>query len=192
MTPRRRRRRLRDPSASGRSRQPNHRNSWPARRPLHRARRPFRRRPAKPVPTRVATRFSVLSSIAGPPSTPAQGRITPARPSRSSSPMDNEGVALSRWRVTLSISGLVPMSGRSDTGLGVNLVVSPRAEANRLDCGFVWTLVSAGVLSVRCRWHHRCRTRRSDYRVDRMVEWAGRRGYVALCRCCRQKDATDA
>ncbi len=41
--------------------------------------------------------------------------------------MDNEGIALSRRRITLSTSGVVPMMDRAGTELGVNLAVSLHA-----------------------------------------------------------------
>jgi 23S rRNA (adenine2503-C2)-methyltransferase len=46
--------------------------------------------------------------------------------------MDNEGVALSRRRITLSTSGVVPMMDRAGTELGVNLAVSLHAVRDDL------------------------------------------------------------
>lgn len=46
--------------------------------------------------------------------------------------MDNEGIALSRRRITLSTSGVVPMMDRCGTELGVNLAVSLHAVTNEL------------------------------------------------------------
>ncbi len=46
--------------------------------------------------------------------------------------MDNEGIALSRRRITLSTSGVVPMMDRAGTELGVNLAVSLHAVRNEL------------------------------------------------------------
>jgi 23S rRNA (adenine2503-C2)-methyltransferase len=46
--------------------------------------------------------------------------------------MDNEGIALSRRRITLSTSGVVPMMDRAGAELGVNLAVSLHAVRNDL------------------------------------------------------------
>jgi 23S rRNA (adenine2503-C2)-methyltransferase len=46
--------------------------------------------------------------------------------------MDNEGIALSRRRITLSTSGVVPMMDRAGTELGVNLAVSLHAVRDSL------------------------------------------------------------
>jgi 23S rRNA (adenine2503-C2)-methyltransferase len=46
--------------------------------------------------------------------------------------MDNEGIALSRRRITLSTSGVVPMMDRAGTELGVNLAVSLHAVRDEL------------------------------------------------------------
>ncbi|MBI0534715.1 23S rRNA (adenine(2503)-C(2))-methyltransferase RlmN [Roseomonas sp. KE2513] len=46
--------------------------------------------------------------------------------------MDNEGIALSRRRITLSTSGVVPMMDRAGAELGVNLAVSLHAVTNEL------------------------------------------------------------
>ncbi len=46
--------------------------------------------------------------------------------------MDNEGIALSRRRITLSTSGVVPMMDRAGTELGVNLAVSLHAVRDDL------------------------------------------------------------
>ena len=46
--------------------------------------------------------------------------------------MDGEGIALSRRRITLSTSGVVPMMDRAGTELGVNLAVSLHAVRNDL------------------------------------------------------------
>ncbi len=46
--------------------------------------------------------------------------------------MDNEGVALSRRRITLSTSGVVPMMDRAGAELGVNLAVSLHAVRDEL------------------------------------------------------------
>lgn len=46
--------------------------------------------------------------------------------------MDNEGIALSRRRITLSTSGVVPMMDRAGAELGVNLAVSLHAVSNEL------------------------------------------------------------
>jgi 23S rRNA (adenine2503-C2)-methyltransferase len=46
--------------------------------------------------------------------------------------MDNEGVALSRRRITLSTSGVVPMMDRAGAELGVNLAVSLHAVRDDL------------------------------------------------------------
>lgn len=46
--------------------------------------------------------------------------------------MDNEGIALSRRRITLSTSGVVPMMDRAGAELGVNLAVSLHAVRNEL------------------------------------------------------------
>ena len=46
--------------------------------------------------------------------------------------MDNEGIALSRRRVTLSTSGVVPMMDRAGAELGVNLAVSLHAVRDDL------------------------------------------------------------
>jgi 23S rRNA (adenine2503-C2)-methyltransferase len=46
--------------------------------------------------------------------------------------MDNEGIALSRRRITLSTSGVVPMMDRCGTELGVNLAVSLHAVRDDL------------------------------------------------------------
>jgi len=46
--------------------------------------------------------------------------------------MDNEGIALSRRRITLSTSGVVPMMDRAGTELGVNLAVSLHAVTDEL------------------------------------------------------------
>jgi 23S rRNA (adenine2503-C2)-methyltransferase len=46
--------------------------------------------------------------------------------------MDNEGIALSRRRITLSTSGVVPMMDRCGAELGVNLAVSLHAVRNDL------------------------------------------------------------
>ena len=46
--------------------------------------------------------------------------------------MDNEGIALSRRRITLSTSGVVPMMDRAGEELGVNLAVSLHAVRDDL------------------------------------------------------------
>ncbi len=46
--------------------------------------------------------------------------------------MDNEGIALSRRRITLSTSGVVPMMERAGAELGVNLAVSLHAVTDEL------------------------------------------------------------
>ncbi len=46
--------------------------------------------------------------------------------------MDNEGIALSRRRITLSTSGVVPMMDRAGSELGVNLAVSLHAVRDEL------------------------------------------------------------
>jgi 23S rRNA (adenine2503-C2)-methyltransferase len=46
--------------------------------------------------------------------------------------MDNEGIALSRRRITLSTSGVVPMMDRAGDELGVNLAVSLHAVRDEL------------------------------------------------------------
>jgi len=46
--------------------------------------------------------------------------------------MDNEGIALSRRRITLSTSGVVPMMDRAGAELGVNLAVSLHAVRDEL------------------------------------------------------------
>ena len=46
--------------------------------------------------------------------------------------MDNEGIALSRRRITLSTSGAVPMMDRAGAELGVNLAVSMHAVRDEL------------------------------------------------------------
>jgi 23S rRNA (adenine2503-C2)-methyltransferase len=46
--------------------------------------------------------------------------------------MDHEGIALSRRRITLSTSGVVPMMDRAGTELGVNLAVSLHAVTDEL------------------------------------------------------------
>ncbi len=46
--------------------------------------------------------------------------------------MDNEGIGLSRRRITLSTSGVVPMMDRCGAELGVNLAVSLHAVTNEL------------------------------------------------------------
>ncbi len=46
--------------------------------------------------------------------------------------MDGEGIALSRRRITLSTSGVVPMMDRAGTELGVNLAVSLHAVTDAL------------------------------------------------------------
>ena len=46
--------------------------------------------------------------------------------------MDNEGIALSRRRITLSTSGVVPMMDRAGAELGVNLAVSLHAVRDDL------------------------------------------------------------
>jgi 23S rRNA (adenine2503-C2)-methyltransferase len=46
--------------------------------------------------------------------------------------MDNEGIALSRRRITLSTSGVVPMMDRAGEELGVNLAVSLHAVTDEL------------------------------------------------------------
>jgi 23S rRNA (adenine2503-C2)-methyltransferase len=46
--------------------------------------------------------------------------------------MDNEGIALSRRRITLSTSGVVPMMDRAGAELGVNLAVSLHAVTDEL------------------------------------------------------------
>ena len=46
--------------------------------------------------------------------------------------MDGEGIALSRRRITLSTSGVVPMMDRAGTELGVNLAVSLHAVRDEL------------------------------------------------------------
>ncbi|HEY0419685.1 MAG TPA: 23S rRNA (adenine(2503)-C(2))-methyltransferase RlmN [Acetobacteraceae bacterium] len=46
--------------------------------------------------------------------------------------MDNEGIGLSRRRITLSTSGVVPMMDRAGTELGVNLAVSLHAVRDEL------------------------------------------------------------
>jgi len=46
--------------------------------------------------------------------------------------MDNEGIALSRRRITLSTSGVVPMMDRAGADLGVNLAVSLHAVRDDL------------------------------------------------------------
>ena len=46
--------------------------------------------------------------------------------------MDNEGIALSRRRITLSTSGVVPMMDRAGAELGVNLAVSLHAVHDEL------------------------------------------------------------
>jgi 23S rRNA (adenine2503-C2)-methyltransferase len=46
--------------------------------------------------------------------------------------MDNEGIALSRRRITLSTAGVVPMMDRAGTELGVNLAVSLHAVRDEL------------------------------------------------------------
>ena len=46
--------------------------------------------------------------------------------------MDNEGIALSRRRITLSTSGVVPMMDRCGEELGVNLAVSLHAVRDDL------------------------------------------------------------
>ena len=46
--------------------------------------------------------------------------------------MDNEGIALSRRRITLSTSGVVPMMDRAGEELGVNLAVSLHAVRDEL------------------------------------------------------------
>ncbi|MCR0984512.1 23S rRNA (adenine(2503)-C(2))-methyltransferase RlmN [Roseomonas populi] len=46
--------------------------------------------------------------------------------------MDGEGIALSRRRITLSTSGVVPMMDRAGAELGVNLAVSLHAVTNEL------------------------------------------------------------
>ncbi|MBN9509255.1 MAG: 23S rRNA (adenine(2503)-C(2))-methyltransferase RlmN [Alphaproteobacteria bacterium] len=46
--------------------------------------------------------------------------------------MDNEGIALSRRRITLSTSGVVPMMDRAGAELGVNLAVSLHAVTDAL------------------------------------------------------------
>jgi 23S rRNA (adenine2503-C2)-methyltransferase len=46
--------------------------------------------------------------------------------------MDNEGIALSRRRITLSTSGVVPMMDRCGAELGVNLAVSLHAVRDDL------------------------------------------------------------
>jgi 23S rRNA (adenine2503-C2)-methyltransferase len=46
--------------------------------------------------------------------------------------MDNEGIALSRRRITLSTSGVVPMMDRAGAELGVNLAVSLHAARDEL------------------------------------------------------------
>ena len=46
--------------------------------------------------------------------------------------MDNEGIALSRRRITLSTSGVVPMMDRAGAELGVNLAVSLHAVRDAL------------------------------------------------------------
>jgi 23S rRNA (adenine2503-C2)-methyltransferase len=46
--------------------------------------------------------------------------------------MDNEGIALSRRRITLSTSGVVPMMDRAGEDLGVNLAVSLHAVRDDL------------------------------------------------------------
>jgi 23S rRNA (adenine2503-C2)-methyltransferase len=46
--------------------------------------------------------------------------------------MDNEGIALSRRRITLSTSGVVPMMDRAGGELGVNLAVSLHAVRDEL------------------------------------------------------------
>src|SRR6202040_4246288 len=46
--------------------------------------------------------------------------------------MDNEGIALSRRRITLSTSGVVPMMDRVGEELGVNLAVSLHAVRDDL------------------------------------------------------------
>ncbi len=50
--------------------------------------------------------------------------------------MDNEGIALSRRRITLSTSGVVPMMDRAGAELGVNLAVS--LHAVRDACATNW------------------------------------------------------
>jgi len=46
--------------------------------------------------------------------------------------MDNEGIGLSRRRITLSTSGVVPMMDRAGAELGVNLAVSLHAVRDEL------------------------------------------------------------
>jgi 23S rRNA (adenine2503-C2)-methyltransferase len=46
--------------------------------------------------------------------------------------MDNEGIALSRRRITLSTSGVVPMMDRAGAELGVNLAISLHAVRDEL------------------------------------------------------------
>ena len=46
--------------------------------------------------------------------------------------MDNEGIGLSRRRITLSTSGVVPMMDRCGAELGVNLAVSLHAVRDEL------------------------------------------------------------
>ena len=46
--------------------------------------------------------------------------------------MDHEGIGLSRRRITLSTSGVVPMMDRAGTELGVNLAVSLHAVTDKL------------------------------------------------------------
>ena len=46
--------------------------------------------------------------------------------------MDGEGIALSRRRITLSTSGVVPMMDRAGAELGVNLAVSLHAVRDEL------------------------------------------------------------
>ena len=46
--------------------------------------------------------------------------------------MDNEGIALSRRRITLSTSGVVPMMDRAGAELGINLAVSLHAVRDEL------------------------------------------------------------
>ena len=51
--------------------------------------------------------------------------------------MDNEGIGLSRRRITLSTSGVVPMMDRAGAELGVNLAVSLHAVRDELRDEFV-------------------------------------------------------
>ena len=46
--------------------------------------------------------------------------------------MDGEGIGLSRRRITLSTSGVVPMMDRAGAELGVNLAVSLHAVRDEL------------------------------------------------------------